>query len=218
MTAAREIEVVTELRMGRPVKHPQREVKYVLISAQAGGATPFAAAITTAAPLVQLLNGMQRGTLVQQRIADKCNMLQYIFKGQLFTAPNATGSGFAIRVMVIADREANGTTLALSDLFGSSTPGSQALLNFNNRNIARKYTIFADKRFILGGTITNLPTYVQLEMDVSLRNLETGYERGNAGTVADIDTNAIYLVAICDNAVASQNYLTGESVLYFDDE
>jgi hypothetical protein len=204
--------------MNRPVKHQQREVKYILISAQAGGATPIAAALTTTAPLVQLLNGMQRGTLVQQRIADKCNMLQYVFKGQLFTAPGYAGDGFAIRIMVVADREANGTILSLSDLFGSNTPGTQAMLNFNNRNIVRKYTIFADRRFVLGGTNSNIPTYVQLEMDVPLKNIETGYERGNAGTVADIDTNAIYLIAICDNSTANQNYLTGESVLYFDDE
>lgn len=219
MTSARELEVMTEFRMGRPVKHRQREVKYLINSTQGGAGSPLAVAVTTATPLVLLLNAMVRGTNVQQRVADKANMLQFIFKGQLFTSPASyAGSGFAFRVLVVADREANGSTLSVSDLFGTTTPGTQALYNINNRNIARKYHIFADKRFPIGGTVSNLPSYVQLEMDISLKGIETGYERGNTGTITDIDTNALYLICICDNATASQDYITGEYITYFDDE
>lgn len=159
-------------------------------------------AMTNAARL-DLLNGLQPGTSASQRIGMKvtCKSLEFKF----FCRPN--GASTAIqwnRVIIFIDRQANGVGP------GASTDVVMFQDAVSPRNLAnrKRFKIIYDKSFFIdpattnnAGTISRMfKGYIKFR-----RPLVTEYNTGVAGTVADISTNALYLIQWGESAAGPQN-------------
>lgn len=150
---------------------------------------------------ISLLNGCIQGTDYTQRIGRKIQLKSLYVRGrvQLETALNGVQiSPQMARMMLVVDTQPNGVVFAITDLLNTAAPESQ--LNLNNRDrfmiICDKEWVFdpyiiqgtATQSFAVGGrTISPLKKYKKL-------NMETIFNSGNAGTIADMTSGALYMV------------------------
>jgi len=140
------------------------------------------------------------------------------------TAANATQG--SLRLLLIYDSSPNGAApniaalLQDSNAAGATTWNSQ--LNLTNRErfkIIRDLQTWSD-----GANTAGFPTSVKdphkstvVDMFVKLKGLETVYNGTNGGTISDITSGALFLVAVCDNQVANECELDYTSRLrYYD--
>jgi len=198
-----------------------KERKYILASAQGGSALGAynSGAVYAANPSILLVNNMARGTTVQTRIGDQALFKRLFLQGTINASNQITANYSTLRMVVLVDLEANGTLVTLADVFGTSNPLVNAVFNFNNRNFDRKFRVLHDEWWTLGGNCGG-GQFPQRNVKIDLRlNVPTGYQRGNAGSIADIDTGAIYLIWISDaSATGTQLYMTAEGFTEFTDE
>lgn len=204
------------------------EKKYVLARGQTS-------ASTAAAPqLPQCLNAMLRGTTVQTRDGDKLNLLTGMVQGVLYNATTAVSGVSVYRLLVILDRESQNQQLTVTNVFGAAAPGPYTLFNINNLPFFHRFKVLADSGMIrppvptvnvpgnnstAGGNNNQANTYAQDGMPITLKwdcsTYEANYSGGNAGTFADIEKGAIWLMLITDSATAvSYNY---DVVQYFEE-
>lgn len=181
-------------------------------NAQTGAivADPAANAGTT-----HLLNGISPGTGFNERVGRKFVIksiqlrlhLSYRYMGDTSMAYGAVPAGI-LRVVLVWDKQPNGVTPAITDIF--VTNNAQSMTNLDNRN---RFNILMDK-------VYSTPNMAQGETNavddhcISLGgtvckkykkcNLTTINNAGAAGTVADITTGALWLVLLSD-ATANDN-------------
>lgn len=166
----------------RLVERINSEVHYSDISL---GAT---AVSTTAA--FNLLNGSQTGDGVTNRTGSSIRLrgtdLRFSITGNVIAVSTLT------RVLVVIDKEADGLAFAATDLLTSSSVYA-AYSAFNQM----RFTILYDKVFsnTTGGPFQQVVCH-RCKYDVHCM-----YNAGNAGTVADINTNSVYLMYVSDQAV-----------------
>lgn len=138
-----------------------------------------------------LLNGLQPGSSASQRIGMKVAIRSLEMKLIGF-ANNGTGVDQEHRWLVLLDRQANGAApAALTDFLAAGN--TKGLRNLANR---RRFKIIRDKRYYLNasgepGSAREFNLYMKFR-----RPLMVEYNAGVAGTVADIVSNALYLVLI----------------------
>jgi len=164
---------------------------------------------------INLLCVPQLGTDYTNRIGRKILIKSLYIRGYVST--EAANSGFAnslsvptqlIRMIVLADMQPNGSAPAATDILNTSDPASQ--LNANNRD---RFKIIKDKQWVLGATrvsntanevtaMTTSPQAFPLKWYKKL-NLETIFNAGNAGAIADINSGALYLVFIGNRAAGT---------------
>lgn len=188
------------------------EIKYKLVGGVNYTITPT--------PTIILLNDIVRGDAVTQRDGDKIKMLKFELNGML-----TSGNISHIRMMLIADKNPLGTTInfatsgsAVGYLFQSSVAGSVQpwqMYNFNNTSINEEFNILYDKTHSL------MTTGIFSEI-ISIKktlNIDAEYKGGNAGTVADLSKNALYLVFFAMNNAGGTPTTTTiymDHALYFD--
>lgn len=127
-----------------------------------------------------------------------------------------------VRIMVVYDKQSNGTTPAFADIVRSvaqdgTTTGSTALdhLNLDNR---KRFMVLLDKRFVLpsqtltAGVTTN-PGFLDgtksllVQEFIKLRNLETMYKADSApAVIGDIASGALWLITVGQQAAASEGW------------
>jgi hypothetical protein len=174
--------------------------------------------IIASTPGFGCLNAVAQGTTENTRIGrllkhkwlDLAYTLEFV---KTLDAGTGIGSSTA-RVFVIADVQSEG---------GNFTPGAFFLDASNyypisqrdrtNRNASRYQVLYDSGVLTIGaaynGTGSNsapgagLPSLHSHSVHVPL-NFESDYSRGNAGNYTDIDTNALWVVAVTDNGVANQ--------------
>jgi len=199
-------------RIEKSIKN--NEVKYLF--------SQFQTITVSITPVVTLLNGMQRGDTIQKRTADKVRLLQFELSGILHTGNNAN-----VRIMIVSDKSPEGTAIKLvanspaqNYLFagnGFATIQPYQMLNFNDTSIYEEFRIFYDKTFSLDTTSKFLEQIsIKQKIDVSAE-----YKGGDAGTVADITKNALYLVvfgASTAGATPATTSLQFDACLYFSDD
>jgi hypothetical protein len=197
-------------RMVHAMRGPNN--KYI----QATYGAPFG--IIASTPGFGCLNAVAQGTTENTRIGrllkhkwmDLAYTLEFVK-----TLDAGTGIGSSTcRVYVLADVQSEG---------GNFTPGAFFLDASNyypisqrdrtNRNASRYQVLYDSGVLPIGaafnGTASNsapgcgLQSLITHSVHVPL-NFESDYSRGNAGTYADIDTNALWVVAVTDNSVANQ--------------
>ncbi len=150
----------------------------------------IAAAGTSTTPTFTLLNGSQTGDGVSNRTGisiklERCD-LRFILTN------NATAVTTFTRVMVIRDKQPNGAIFAIGDLLVATTPVSP----YSDFNQAR-FVVMYDEVFALS---TAGPANASRVVAPSGCNFHVVYNSGNAGTVADINTNSLYLISFSDQA------------------
>lgn len=142
---------------------------------------------------ITLINGIARGDDVAERVGRKIIMKSYQVNYTAYAAPAAsTGLSTTGRIMIVYDKQANAAAPAITDVLVTATGFS--LKNLNN---SERFTILKDKLFV------TMATAGQSDQQQSGRlygkiHLPTMFNAGDAGTVADITTGALYVIT-CGN-------------------
>lgn len=189
----------------RPMASKSPELKAVDTASSTGvdvfGSTDF----DQSAPVVFLLNGIAAGTDFYQRIGRKVKLRSLLFRGDIYASDNATTGALSYRVALVYDSQTNGAAVSYSDIFQSvqfnGTTGARAYsgVNLNNRD---RFKVLKDWTFTLAAvslTVAgnggyhnkrSLKAYIPLNHDQIFS--------GTGGTLSDIQTGALFLIAICD--------------------
>lgn len=183
---------------------------------------------TTTTANMDVINLLSLGQSQITRIGAQVHMTSVQWK---FTAAAATGTltPITFRYLLVLDRQPNG---ALATFSGSPLAGTIAILNtavigqaavapIQYENIKR-FRILKDKTISWNPQMSlqdanPATTVVSLEKTISgYRKLGINTKYGDdVGTIADINTNALYLITICD--VASSIVIQGGTRIYFRD-
>ncbi len=166
--------------------------------------TASTTATTTTVPI--LLNGISVGDTTTTRTGQSVKMSRCDVRVQL--AVNATSLVNFTRIIFVIDKQANATTITGADLLVSSTTYSP-------------YTFGSQGRFVtLYDETIALSTYsngaVTLCFGLPSMNQHVIFNTSNTGTIADIVTNAIYLLYLSDQ-VANPPSITYHSRFWFVD-
>lgn len=178
---------------------------------------------TNAAPSLTLLNGCTRGDTVQNRTGDRVNLGKGHISGFLHTSAVGSPLAYDTRVLVVLDSQANASALTASILFGSTTPQPYTMLNFNNYDFYKRFSVLHDEKLTLKDDFTidsgnNFGPCQQskpFDFGWDCKQFVADYAGGNAGTIADIRSGSIYLVIITNNTNAVSFLF--DSVQYFTD-
>lgn len=192
------------------------EIKSVDMPAIAAGADFLAKALTTTATF-DLLNGIQEGASFYNRIGRRTHMKSIHVTGQVVPSANTTaGTNEYIRIMLIYDRQPNGSFPAIADLlldYGNDGTTFTTSLSKMNMNNVERFAILRDKRVCLvsneqtaiTGQYATLGTDSQNDVNwfVPLKDLETHYKSTtNPAAIGDVATGALYLVTFGSVAAA----------------
>lgn len=135
-----------------------------------------------------LLNGLVPDATATGRIGRSINMKSLLVRFSCLAGPTATGSA-SYRILVIYDKQPNAafpvggvTDILLTDAFNSPN-------NLSNRD--RFVTIFDEVTPAISGTGGGDQSYTGVLF--KKLNLETRYNGGVAGTIADITTGSLFL-------------------------
>lgn len=140
---------------------------------------------------LRLLNGMAQGDTASSREGNSIRMKSYYMKYQI--ANNATAVNTNTRVILVLDKQSNGAQPLVTDILATNTVVSPR--NLDNR---KRFKILYDKCHSLG---TAGPANINTEFYFKNQQTHVAYYNGsNLGTIADIATNALYLLTISDQA------------------
>lgn len=150
---------------------------------------------------VTLLNGMVQGTSTVTRIGQKIEMTscQIKFGWYSNTISNTTTPGFdLVQMSLVYDKQSNGAAPSWSDIFTDSTAINAPCGARNVNNLDRFVVLKTFHSVITSGGPTGeyFEGYVPMKHDVR-------YNTGTAGTVADIQSGALYLAYSSTNAIAN---------------
>lgn len=135
---------------------------------------------------LNLLNGVAPGTDATTRIGRKIRIKSLLIRWKANLQPTSVG-GSPIRLMCVYDKQTNGAaptaaTILLADAFLSPN-------NLDNRDrFVTLFDIITDPLSVAGDVEIGGTLFKKLD-------LETMFNSGTAGTVADITTGSIYLMA-----------------------
>jgi len=175
--------------------------------------------LTAALPGLILLNGVAQGTSENARIGRLVTHkrltldINMNYQGLYYQAIN-------YRVYVFVETTALGSQIAPAQIFvdpATFLPWSQR--DHTNRNSSRYLCLYDSGAHALAAPprasgvaapfgSSGLPYLRNHHIDIPL-NFQTDYSRGNAGTIADIDTNSLYCVVVNDNATG------GDLTMYY---
>lgn len=158
-----------------------------------------------------MLNPLSQGTSESNRVGDKARMRHLMLK-VYFGSASALTTPTSVQVLVVREKTTLGSALSPSQFFDSSTPSpTNWQRNVLTRDPDRFVTLYDSGFRVLGlsefsnATLNkdfSSPSIMQCLCDIPL-DFVTDYSRGNAGTVADIDTNGLNMVVITSNTTAN---------------
>jgi hypothetical protein len=168
--------------------------------------------VVFATPFVVCLNPMLEGSDETARVGDIIRWKELCLGLELFSNTNLLLPAL-MRVMVIAESTALGSVLSPAQYFTSATPSPIDQRNVTTRNVKRFKTLYDSGPIVICGYTTNTATLSWGGTPDWARNIKipldliTDYSRGNAGTVADVETNAISLICFTDSTNAAGTYI-----------
>jgi hypothetical protein len=166
---------------------------------------------TTASPnfantsTLVLLNGCTIGDTASTRTGQSIRMNALDLN--CYIIGNATAVLQSVRVMVVLDKQANAAAYSPTGLLNNDNTISMYAIGGQNR-----YVVYKDEMYALS---TAGPLNCQFSWRVQL-NQHTEYNTGTAGTIADINSNSLYLQFVCDQ-IANFPILAYYARLYFVD-
>lgn len=164
--------------------------------------------ITNASAFV-LLNGLTKGNGSSNRIGRSIKIMSLELSFILSKNISDTNQEF-VRVALLLDKEPNGATPSFLDVWESNTNYICTPRNLDNR---KRFVIMKDYVLPLpvsGGTQAYYKTlYKKMEM-------HTIYDNSDAGTIADISSNALYLVFVSDSSTDNPSITYYNRLRYID--
>jgi hypothetical protein len=168
---------------------------------------------------------MTQGTSDTTRIGDKCRMKHMNMKVYLGATSSLTTAAL-VRVLLVREKTTLGSALSPTQYFDSATPDPGAYQkNVTTRDPSRFITLYdsgtkviSPSQYLAAGPCLNMatPNLICLEVDMGL-DFITDYSRGNAGTVADIDSNGLNLVIFTSTSTASAIFAIESHTIDFTD-
>lgn len=143
---------------------------------------------------VQLLNGLVPGNGASQRIGQNIAIRSIEFR-LLSYVTAGTGIDQVHRYAIVVDRQCNATAMTGASYLNSATIYGMRLLE--NR---KRYKTVMDKARYLNATAEPNSAFYYHKYIKFRRPITTEYNTGNAGTVADIVSNSLYLYMIGSSA------------------
>lgn len=144
---------------------------------------------------ILLLNGLVKGDNLDQRCGRKIVMTSLAIRLS-GNSTTATGACQAHRVLIVQDKAANGTALSITDVLDAITVYSHP--NLNNR---LRFNILHDFMVAVSAADDPQSWYVR-EFKMNMK-IPVIYNSGNAGTIADIVTNSVYLIVMGTEAAGT---------------
>jgi len=163
----------------------------------------------------QLLCAPTPGSDMTNRIGRKIRIKSVYIRGDLrqqaasALSVNVGSYPLLARMIIFVDNQPNGAAPALTDILKEALSSSQ--LNLNNRD---RFKVLCDKQWALdpylnvdtatqsrgavGRCIQAIKVYKKLD-------IETIFNAGTAGTVADINTGALYMLWVGNNAASGND-------------
>lgn len=199
----------------------REETKHLIISYSGvtGGTDLVSQNILASAPMWVLLNGCQRGTTVQNRVGDEAFFTKIRFRLNFFIGSGVVNENHVL-VRLVLHKQPRGTAVTAATYenyafgFAGGYTGT-ALPNINNHSL-KEFVTLKEWKFRFGESSLDTVGQVIKDLVWFKKGIKTNYELGNAGTIADIDTNAIYLYVSTTNEVFTNGLdLYGEGQVYF---
>lgn len=157
------------------------EKKFIDVSA-----TSTMTAASVAFSAATLLNGCVPGATASDRIGRKIHMKSLLLR-YTFRLPASSGGSGECRILVVYDKQPNGATAAITDILLADDMRSP-----NNLSNSDRFVTLVDE-------ITSPVSAVEIEEQSGVIyrkfNLETAFNAGTAGTVADITSGSILVFA-----------------------
>lgn len=199
--------------------------------------TNFTSTLQNSAPIVNVMNLMSQGTQTGARVANRIKMTSLEWRYQISINNAAYIQPSLVRVLLIYENDTQGNALTTTDIFNSTTPSTISVYNKLTRNFYKNIHVLYDKTHllcqngyqILAGT-SSIPNggavFAGASCGVNVHNVLVNkkmnklvdYSRGNAGTISDVDSGALYQVVICDQAVGAYiQYTSNYNLGYIDD-
>lgn len=162
-----------------PLRSSVKERKFVDVTQT--GVTVAAGSV--AFSTIYTLNGISPGDLPNNRDGRKCVMKSLLLR-LVHSLSTAAGSG-QLRVLVWYDRQPNGTAAAITDVLVADSH-----LSANNLYNSDRFVILIDQILepIDDAQVTSRSVAIYRKF-----NLETVFNGGSAGTVADINSGSIHV-------------------------
>nr|DAV49970.1 MAG TPA: capsid protein [Cressdnaviricota sp.] len=149
---------------------------------------------------ITLLNGMPQGTTASTRIGRRIGMKSIEIKLAAF--PEATTLGVVGRWAIVLDKQPNATGCAITDVWDAAVP--YTLRNISNKQ--RFWVLIDSGQFKIIGNVTTAGQSTDCSVQTYDRykriNIPVQYNAGVAGTVGDIQTNALYFFCWGDQVAA----------------
>jgi hypothetical protein len=160
---------------------------------------------------ITLLNGCATGTTISTRIGRQVVVSSIEFS--VTVGPTVTtGTDQIDRLLIVYDRQADGAAPIITDVLAASD--SMSLFNPDN---SKRFAIIYDKVFAVSGYADSSSAVVTGHI-VRRMNKLIQYNSGNAGTVADINSGAMYLISLGSAAPgATAGYVAGRLRVNFND-
>lgn len=143
-----------------------------------------------------LLNGLVPGSLATQRIGRKVSIKTLYVRATVQLATTSVRGG-NIRMMVFYDKQANGTAPLVTDVLVDDSFYSPN--NLSNRD---RFVVLCDHVFEAIGTQADYQKSMVLHKKL---NLETMFNAGTAGTIADITSGSIYIMFAQSGTIGTGN-------------
>jgi len=149
-----------------------------------------------------LLNGLQAGTGATQRVGQTISIRSLEIRGYC-AVDVAAANGQVVRYIVVLDRQTNGAApVAATDILSTNNVvGLRALTN------RKRFKILLDKTYQLGPFTGDESQAIYHHYLKFRRPIKEEFNAGNAGTVADIATNSMYLVVLGTEAPGNTDAL-----------
>jgi len=163
-------------------------------------------AVSTTGTLT-LLNGLAEGDSATTR-----DGRQVLFKSlQLYVRGTMNGSATntTCRVIIFLDKQPNETAPTMAALLATTVAGGvDAFRNLDNR---KRFVILHDSRMVLS---TDFPERVHEHY--KKMSLVSQYDSGNAGTIADITSNSLYMLQVSDEATNTPTQIFNVRLRFID--
>lgn len=162
-----------------------------LINTEFKSADPYNGTIINpgVSPVITLLNGLTQGDDISNREGRQIR-LKSVDISQAYSM-NGAAFGTIIRMMLVLDKQPNGAVFNSADLLQNTD--TVAFRQLDNR---RRFLILEDRKY----TISSTGPIIGYDRVYKEIDIKTTYDDSNAGTIADIETNALYLLFISNEA------------------
>jgi len=202
---------------------PAKHILYSDSGVTGGSATVFStSSLVNSSPLMQLMNPLLRGMTVQTRIGDVAKVSK-IHLNVRTTYGTAVDGDVIIKWILFAETNSQGYARTASQFasvyFGKTTPNTNAIPNYNNKDVSL-FKILKTGQQTMRASMASVVEIRDWSVFWAPKTpLRCNYANGNAGTIADIDGNAIYLFMYTDFNVAGANSINSyiEGNVYFHD-